>query len=114
METLQRSGGLVPDQIRTGGGGAASNRWSQIRADVFGRPLVRVKGSDPGAMGAAILAGVGSGAMADLATAAQRLVQSDHVFLPDPRRTAKAEARFALWQDLIKAARRVNARLAGS
>ena len=102
----------MPDQLRTGGGGAASDRWSQIRADVLNRPLLRVAGSDPGALGAAVMAGVGSGAMADLAAAAERLVRIDRVFQPDPARAALAEVRFGLWQALISAARAVNAKLA--
>ena len=114
LEALQRCGGLVPEQISTGGGGAASDRWNQIRADVLNRPLVRVAGGDPGALGAAILAGVGCGAMADLAQAAERLVQTDRTYLPDPARAALEEVRFAWWQDLIRDARKVNARLAGA
>ena len=113
MEALQRSGGTVPAQVRLGGGGAASDRWCQIRADVFNRAMVRVKGIDPGAMGAAVLAGVGSGAMADLPTAAERLVLTDRVFLPDPAQAMLAEQRFRLWQDLIGQTRPINAALAG-
>jgi xylulokinase len=112
LEALQRSGGHVPDDIRLGGGGAVSDRWAQIRADVLARPLLRVAGNDPGAMGAAVMAGVGSGAMADLASAAERLVRVDRVFQPDPAGVAVAEARFALWRELIAAARPVNAALA--
>ncbi len=112
MEALQRSGGIVPEQVRTGGGGAASDRWSQIRADVLNRPLLRVAGRDPGAMGAAVMAGVGCGAMTDLTAAAERLVQIERVFTPDPAAAALAETRFGLWQDLIAAARPVNTRLA--
>jgi L-xylulokinase len=63
-------------------------------------------------MGAAVMAGVGSGAMADLASAAERLVKVDRVFQPDPGGVAIADARFGLWRDLITAARPVNAALA--
>lgn len=112
MEALQRSAGLVPSEIRIGGGGAASDLWCQIRADVLGRPLVRVRGMDPGALGAAVMAGVGSGALADLAQAAGRLVQTERVFAPDPAAQALAERRFGLWQELIARTRGINAALA--
>lgn len=113
MEALQRSGALVPEQVRIGGGGAASDRWCQIRADALNRPLLRVQGRDPGAMGAAVMAGVGSASMPDLATAAEKLVQSDRLFEPDAKAAVLAETRFALWQRLTADAREVNAALAG-
>lgn len=114
LEALQRAGGLVPATVRVGGGGMASDRWCQIRADVLNRPLERVSGRDPGAMGAALMAGVGCGAMGDIAEAAERLLQVDRVFAPDPANAAIAEVRFALWQNLIQGAKAVNARLAQS
>jgi xylulokinase len=113
LEALQRSAGLVPDQVQVGGGGAASDRWCQIRADVLGKVLVRVRGMDPGAMGAAVMAGVGSGALADLPAAAEALVHQDRVFRPDPAQAALADQRFRLWSDLIHQTRGVNAALAG-
>lgn len=114
LEAVQRSADLTPPRLRLGGGGAASDHWCQIRADVLGRPLQRVEGSDPGALGAAVMAGVGSGAMPDLATAAEQMVRTDREFAPDPVRAALEEDRFRLWQDLIRGTRPVNAALAGS
>jgi xylulokinase len=114
FEALARSAGRMPERVQIGGGGAASDRWCQIRADVLNRPLVRVQGGDPGALGAAVMAGVGSGAMSDLASAAERLVRTDRIFHPNPTRAALSETRFALWQALISAARPVNAALANA
>lgn len=113
LEAVQRAGGLVPAQINTGGGGAASDRWCQIRADVLNKPLMRVQGRDPGAMGAAVMAGVGSGAMVDLATAADALVHVDQTFRPEPAQATLAQDRYELWQDLYHSTRPVNSRLAG-
>ncbi len=112
LEALQRSAGVVPDQVRVGGGGAASDRWCQVRADVLGKVLVRVQGMDPGAMGAAVMAGVGSGALPDLPSAAEALVHQDRVFQPDPCRQALEDRRFQLWRSLIDQTRDINAILA--
>ena len=112
LEALQRSAGQVPGSLNCGGGGAASDRWCQIRADVLGRPLHRMQGCDPGALGAAVMAGVGCGAMPDLAEAAGRLVQPDRSFQPDPTAARLADARFALWQQLYQQVRPINAGLA--
>src|SRR5256885_12163331 len=46
--------------IRLGGGGARSNLWRQIQADVYGREVEIVEAEEGAAYGAAILAGVGA------------------------------------------------------
>lgn len=57
-------------EIRVSGGGAASSLWRQIVADVFQAPVVSVVGAaEGGAFGAALLAGVGIGAWADVQAA---------------------------------------------
>ena len=113
LESLERSGAVQPDTVRLGGGGAASDRWCQIRADALKVPLERVAGKDPAAMGAAVMAGVGSGALPDLATAAERLVRVERTFTPNPAKAQLADRRFALWRDLITQTRSINAALAG-
>lgn len=100
LEVLEVSGGIRPATIRAGGGGTASDRWCQIRADAFGRPLERMAARDAGAVGALVLAGAGLGLMPDLADAAARLVQTDRTFTPDPAAARLADTRFALWRAL--------------
>lgn len=46
--------------IRLGGGGARSQLWRQIQADVYGHEVERVEAEEGAAYGAAILAGVGA------------------------------------------------------
>jgi xylulokinase len=46
--------------IRLGGGGARSELWRQIQADVYGREVEIVEAEEGAAYGAAILAGVGA------------------------------------------------------
>jgi xylulokinase len=113
LEAAERSAARIADTLRHGGGGAASDRWCQIRANALGKPLLRMQGNDPGAVGAAVLAGVGSGAMADLSTSARNLVQPDRLFTPDPEARALVDARFDLWQQSYHALRSVSHALAG-
>ncbi|WP_434621065.1 xylulokinase [Tabrizicola sp. M-4] len=112
FEALERSGGVRVPVIRAGGGGLLSDLWAQMRADAFGRPLLRMAGRDPAAVGAAVMAGVGIGAMPDLASAAVALVQSDRVFEPDPLAVERADRRFALWRGLYESLRPINHALA--
>ena len=112
MEALEAAGGLRPEVIRGGGGGTASDPWCAIRADVFGRPFLRMQARDAGAVGAMVMAGAGAGLVADLAAAAA-LVPEERRFLPDPERAALEEERFHLWQRLYAQLRPVNAGLVG-
>jgi xylulokinase len=58
--------GVPIEQVRASGGGARSTVWRQIQADVFGAELVLVNVTEGAAFGAALLAGVGSGAYASV------------------------------------------------
>lgn len=108
FESLEQSAGVSPTILRAGGGGFASDAWAQLRADVLGRPIHRVDGRDPGAIGAAVMAGVGTGAMTDLATATSALVKTDVIFTPRPAASARANTRYALWRGLYGALRPIN------
>src|SRR5690606_10449350 len=63
FDALQSSAGTAVPKARMGGGGAQSEVWNQIRADALGFPLQRAAIPDSAALGAAILAGLGSGLM---------------------------------------------------
>ena len=59
---LMAGAGLGPiEQIRVSGGGAKSQLWRQILADVVEAELVTVNTTEGAAFGAALLAGVGAG-----------------------------------------------------
>jgi xylulokinase len=111
FDALEKSAGVRPTNLKAGGGGFASDTWAQLRADVLGRPIQRVEGRDPGAIGAAVMAGVGIGAMTDLVTATSALVKADRMFTPRPTEVARADARYALWRDLYVALRPINHKL---
>jgi len=58
---LFRDMAIPIQQVRAVGGGARSEVWRQIMADVFGTELVTINVTDSTAYGAALLAGVGAG-----------------------------------------------------
>lgn len=63
------------------GGGASSDLWMQIRADVLGRAICRLNDKvDASCMGAAILAGVGNATFADAEQAVEAIRYSKTVF----------------------------------
>ena len=93
------------DEYRVTGGGARSDAWLQIKADILGRPLTRPKITEAGALGAAILAGVGGGVYRSAGEAIEALVKIDRVFEPDARRHELYDQRFARYHPLYPFAR---------
>jgi xylulokinase len=112
LEALEASGGFRPEALRAGGGGMQADAWCQLRADALGRPLRRVAARHAAALGAAVCAGVGCGAMPSLADAVRDLVREDRVFLPEAGAAALAEERYRVFRTFYEQLRPVNARLA--
>lgn len=83
IESLEASACVKPEEFNHSGGGAASNIWCQIRADILGRPIKRMKSLDAGVLGAALMAGTGIGAFGSLHEAVKNFVVVDRVFVPD-------------------------------
>jgi xylulokinase len=109
FEALAQSSGRALTLAHVGGGGAQSDLWCQIRADTLGFALRRTAIPDAAALGAAILAGVGSGVEPDLAQAVQRLVRFDRTFEPDAGLAGYYADRFDAYRALYTAMRPINA-----
>jgi xylulokinase len=63
------AGGVIPVEIRAAGGGARSDLWLQMKADLLGIPFVSLECEEPTSLGAAILAahGIGMGSVEEIA-----------------------------------------------
>lgn len=86
---LQRrleSRGLPISRYRVTGGGARTDRWASLCADVLGRPVERPANVESAALGAAIIAGLGIGAFDTLEEGVTALVRVGRVFEPDAGR----------------------------
>jgi xylulokinase len=76
--------GVPVEQIRASGGGGRSALWRQIQADVFRRPVVTVNAAEGPAYGAALLAGVGTGAWSSVPEACDACIAVTAETSPDP------------------------------
>lgn len=108
FEALKQSAALDPGIVHISGGGARADAWCQIRADVLGKPLRRTSIPAAAALGAAIIAGVGSGAFPSLAEAVRELVQFDRSFAPNQERRAFYDDRQLHFRQLYEALRPFN------
>jgi xylulokinase len=86
--------------FRVVGGGSKSETWIQICADILGRPFLRPKITEAGALGAAIIAGTGNGTFSSFQTGVEAMVELDRAFEPDPRRQERYDRRFAKYREL--------------
>ena len=57
-----KSLGVPVDEIRVSGGGAKSEFWRQLQADIYGQPVSTINAAEGPAYGVALLAAVGTGA----------------------------------------------------
>ena len=72
------------ETIRLGGGGARSELWRQIQADVYGHEVETVEAEEGAAYGVAVLAGVGVQAWPDVDAACDAIVRTRDRVKPDP------------------------------
>lgn len=70
-------------EIRATGGGAVSPFWCQLQADIYGREVVAINSTEGPALGAAILAGVGTGVYKSIQEACERVVKIIDRYEPD-------------------------------
>jgi len=70
------------EEMRLSGGGAKSNFWCQLIADMVGTSVVVPRVRELGALGVALLAGVGVGIFRDLFQAVEATFQVDRTFYP--------------------------------
>jgi len=78
--------GVQVDTLRAVGGGAKSDLWMQMKADIMNRKIETLHVSEAGTLGAAILAGVAVGIYASCEEAVAQLVKVKAEFYPDPSR----------------------------
>ena len=71
-------------ELRVYGGGAASDLWCQILADVLLIPVTTPRTQETSNLGAAICAGMACGLFADEASLAAFIGKTGKTFLPDP------------------------------
>ena len=82
-------------------GGAASALWLQITADILERPIERLLHHPGSCLGAAFVAGMGTGLIEDW-NAIARYVRSERVFEPDASRADAYRDAYALYRDLYR------------
>ncbi len=95
-----KGAGIEINEIRAIGGGARSDFWLQLKADMFGIPVARQKVTEATAYGASLLAGQALGKWPSSGERALETVSVERIFEPRPQYVRIYEDRFRLYQDL--------------
>jgi xylulokinase len=111
LEVMRRLG-MRDEHLRAVGGGARSELWRALQADVLGRPLRRTVADEGPAYGAALLGGVAAGAFAGVGEAVGLVRLRDEVTEPDPARARRYDELHEIYASLYPATRAAMGRLA--
>lgn len=100
-------------EIRFVGGGALSPVTCQMLSDILQRTIVTVEDSqDVGAVGAAILVGIGLGIIPSIDSVSE-YVKKKHEFYPDPQNKSVYEKSYRVFKELYKSNKKLFKKLNG-
>lgn len=94
--------GLEADRLIVSGGAARSQLWCQIMADVTGIEVVTTNIDDPASVGAAFIAGVGTGIFDSFQTGCNMFIQHGEVLEPSLKNNEIYEVLFEKYQKLYQ------------
>ncbi|HET8527090.1 MAG TPA: xylulokinase [Actinomycetota bacterium] len=97
---IMRELGVRPKEIRATGGGATSELWLHLQADVYGLPVHRLEIEEGAAYGAALLGHVAAGTFADVNEASSVVRTKPEVTEPDPRTTEAYDALHGVYRSV--------------
>lgn len=88
------------EQICSLGGGARSDLWLQIKANVLDRPVVTTEIEEVAALGVAIIAATAAGVYPDFSVAIDEMVRYQRRFFPEPESVGRYAEAFARYREL--------------
>ena len=88
------------DEIRVMGGGALSDLWCSMKADITGKNIVTLKNKETACLGSAILAGVGSGVFESVEDGCKN-IGTDKTYKPTGRDYTKAYEEFMKYDSIL-------------
>lgn len=99
VEIISELGGEIRE-IRSCGGQAKSDLWSQIKADILGKEILIPKVLAAELVGLALIAGYGIGIFKDLKEAAESFVRIEKVIKPEEEKYERYSKFFGLYKKL--------------
>lgn len=104
MEYLKESG-VAFHMLHATGGGAHSEVWMQMKADMLNIPITALSTVDAGTVGSAMLTGIAVGCFKDLEDAAEYMVEKKKIYQPNPEMHQKYQSLYERYRKLYQAVR---------
>ena len=99
--------GIVPKTLYATGGGAMSEVWLQIKADILNRPITSISSKGEGACGTCMLVAVALGVYKDLEEAKKKFVTYKKTFTPNPESVAIYQKHFKAYKKIYGAVKEI-------
>ncbi len=100
---ILRQAGVEVDEFRAIGGGAKSDFWLQLKADMYNRRVVKLAVPEAASLGMAIAAGLAAGVYTSASQAAAELIRPEAVFVPDIGRARYYDEKLEQYRELYGA-----------
>jgi xylulokinase len=97
---LLRESGIEIRELHAVGGGARSNIWLQMKADICEIPLRIPRVTEAACLGAAILASVGAGGYESINAAVKDAVKMDRTIAPGSKQVEAYKQRYKIYLEL--------------
>ena len=98
--TAMQTGGVDYEEIRSIGGGASSNVWNQIKANVTGKRIATMECPEAASLGVAVLSATALGVYDSLREAAGSMVRRHGSVEPDPETVERYEGEYQRYVEL--------------
>jgi xylulokinase len=97
---ILREMGIAVREVRASGGGARSEFWRQLQADIYNAPVVLTNATEGPAYGVALLAGVGTGVWKTVEEACRECIKQTKKITPNKKRAAFYEPYYGTYRQL--------------
>ncbi len=104
MEYLEKAG-ICPKKLRAAGGGASSEVWMQMKADVLDIPVTSLGSAEAGAAGCAMMAGIAIGVFENPEEAAKKLISEKKTYYPRSEKHAVYRKHYERYRKVYQAVR---------
>ena len=101
VDRLEGLSGIQIEVIRAFGGPTKSSKWLQLKADISGRQVETVEVEEASALGAAILAGVGTGCYSPYEEAIRATVKIKATYQARPEISKIYKRQHELYKQLV-------------
>ena len=97
--------GIELNKITATGGGASSDKWLRIKADIIGKPIVSLSAKEVGACGTCMLTSIALGLCKDFYDARRIFVHEKCAYIPDEKNKLKYHRLYEAYKKIYNAIR---------